>query len=354
MGGSHLPRGGTEAAPTQSVGDVRRPRSRGPRSWGPSTRWPRKQGSMVDRLQSSTLPNEAATLADWTFDAEQSRGELVRMIVLHELLFSLVEYDGFIRYSASLNPLFKLVCRNTIKLDCMEVYKNHRSVLRDTFKICNSRVSLTADTWTSKGNTGYMCITGHYIDDNWNVQKKIIRFCFIKTPHDAANMFSVMLKSLRYYGIEDKLFSITLDNAQANTSMVDLLMEHLFTRQLLNSGVDLFHVRCAAHVLNLIVKDGLQSVDGVLDNVRESVKYIRGSQSRKEKFEEIIAEKGISCKKRPSLDIPTRWNSTYLMLKSALPLSEAFLEFAKQDLNYKYSPSPEDWERSEIVCNLLK
>jgi hypothetical protein len=89
---------------------------------------------MVEKLQSTTLPTEVTTLADWRFDAQRTRGELVRMIVLHELPFSLVEYDGFIRYSASLNPLFKMVCRTTIKMDSIEVYKNHRLVLRDMFK----------------------------------------------------------------------------------------------------------------------------------------------------------------------------------------------------------------------------
>ncbi|CAL5077025.1 unnamed protein product [Urochloa decumbens] len=311
-----------------------------------------KVHNMIENLQ-STGPTEAAALADWRFDAQRTRGELVRMIVLHELPFSFVEYDGFIRYSASLNPVFKLVGRTTIKMDCMEVFKNHRLALRDMLKDCNSRVSLTADAWTSKGNIGYFCITCHYIDDKWKVQKKIIRFCYIKTPHDASNLYNVMLKSIRYYNIEDKLFSVTLDNAAANTTMVNSLCEHLFTRQLLPS-VDLFHVRCAAHVLNLIVKDGLQTLEGVIDNVRESVKYVKASQSRKEKFEEIIAELGISCKKRPSLDVPTRWNSTYLMLKSALPLRVAFHELKKQDLNYNNCPLPIEWDKAKVVCKLLK
>ena len=135
--------------------------------------------------------------------------------------------------------------------------------------------------------------------------------------------------------------------------MMDSLQEYLFTQQMLVNG-ELFHVRCAAHVLNLIVKDGLQVVEGVIDNVRESVKYLKGSQSRKEKFEEIIAEMGISSKKRPSLDVPTRWNSTYLMLKSALPLRTTFHVLGVQDLNYMYSPSSQEWERAEVVCDLLK
>ena len=52
-------------------------------------------------------------------------------------------------------------------------------------------------------------------------------------------------------------------------------------------------MRCATHVINLIVKDGLQEIDGVIENIRESVKYIRGSPN--EKFEEIIGELGINC-----------------------------------------------------------
>ena len=63
-------------------------------------------------------------------------------------------------------------------------------------------------------------------------------------------------------------------------------------------------MRCATHVINLIVKDGLQEIDGVIENIRESVKYIRGSPN--EKSEEIIGELGINCGRHPSLDVATR------------------------------------------------
>ena len=115
------------------------------------------------------------------------------------------------------------------------------------------RFSLTADLWTSNQNTGYMVITCHYIDEDWKVQKLIIKFSVVKTSHDGFNLYSVMLKVIRYYNIEGKLFSITLDNASANKSMMDLLQENLLVKSMLHCNVDLFHVRCAAHVLNLIV-----------------------------------------------------------------------------------------------------
>jgi hypothetical protein len=135
--------------------------------------------------------------------------------------------------------------------------------------------------------------------------------------------------------------------------MMDLLKENLLAKSMLHCNGDLFHVRCAAHVLNLIVKDGVQVIDEVIKDIRESVKYLKGSTSRKEKFEEIIGEVGIECGSRPTLDVPTRWNSTCDMLESALPFREAFYELGKQDPNYIYFPSSEEWQRAKVVCNLL-
>jgi hypothetical protein len=136
--------------------------------------------------------------------------------------------------------------------------------------------------------------------------------------------------------------------------MMDFLQGHLVKMHMLHSSGDIFHVRCAAHVINLIVKDGLQQIDGVIENIRDSVKYIKGSPSRNEKFEEIIADLGINCGSRPSLDVATRWNSTCDMLLSALPFKDAFQELGHLDPNYIYSPSTVEWQRAAVVCNLLQ
>jgi len=56
-----------------------------------------------------------------------------------------------------------------------------------------------------------------------------------------------------------------------------------------------------------------------LDQIRNNIKYIRGSKTRMVKFKQCLDkfdDVEYSC--GLSLDVPTRWISTYLMMKGAL------------------------------------
>jgi hypothetical protein len=92
----------------------------------------------------------------------------------------------------------------------------------------------------------------------------------------------------------------------------------------------------------------------VVDNIRESVKYIRSSQFRKEQFAKMVAKVGIKCKHQPSLDVSTRWNSTFQMLESTLPFRKVFETLEEQEPNYTFGPSDEEWKMVEEICQLLK
>ena len=100
---------------------------------------------------------------------------------------------------------------------------------------------------------------------------------------------------------------------------------NLLVKSMLHCNGNLFHIRCADHVLNLIVKNCLEVIDGVINNIRESVKYIKGFTSTKEKFKEVIVVIGIYRGSRPTLNVPTHWNTTCDMLESALHLEKLFM-----------------------------
>ena len=79
-----------------------------------------------------------------------------------------------------------------------------------------------------------------------------------------------------------------------------------------------------------------------LDQIRNSIKYVRGSKSRMMKFKQCLERfSDIDASFGLCLDVPTRWNSTYLMIKSALKYQRVFGSLHLVDESYKYFPSEE-------------
>ena len=159
-------------------------------------------------------------------------------------------------------------------------------------------------------------------------------------PHSGLALSEKMHNLLCELGLETKVFSITLDNASSNDVSVDMLKTQLNLKDLLVCNGDHFHMRCCGHILNLIVQEGLKQIDPSILKIRESVKYVKGSQVQKRKFLECVSlVSNGGRKKQLCQDVSTRRISTYLMLKSALYYRRAFQHIELSDSNYKTCPS---------------
>lgn len=93
---------------------------------------------------------------------------------------------------------------------------------------------------------------------------------------------------------------------------------------LIDLNADL-QVRCLAHIIHLVTTAGLKVMDGAIQTLRENIKTIRFSSVKKTELLQYYKDKGQSIQCLPKLDVPTRWNSTFEMLKSALLLKEVSL-----------------------------
>ena len=100
--------------------------------------------------------------------------------------------------------------------------------------------------------------------------------------------------------------------------MQQMLCSQLDQQDALICHGQFFHIRCCAHILNLVVQQGLKVIRERLVKVRNCVKYVEGSEARKIKFRECVVQARLTYSKALWLDVPTRWNSTYLMLERFL------------------------------------
>ena len=70
---------------------------------------------------------------------------------------------------------------------------------------------------------GFLCITAHYIDSEWMLNKRIISFKTINTPNNGTNISTLINDEIIDLGIHDKIFTITLDNASNNNVTIQIL-----------------------------------------------------------------------------------------------------------------------------------
>ena len=101
-------------------------------------------------------------------------------------------------------------------------------------------------------------------------------------------------------------------------------------------------MRCYAHIFNSIVQDGLKDLNESIVKVRNVVRYVKSSPNRFEKFKACVEKEKIQSKSLLCLDVSTRWNSTYLMLESALKFVATFERMEEDDgyfLRYFEDPS---------------
>jgi len=104
----------------------------------------------------------------------------------------------------------------TVRADCLILYEEDKLQLHQKITKLKSHVSLTADLWSSNQNLGYLGVTAHYIDEEFELHKKIIAFKQISFPHNSFVVQDGITACLMEWDLVDRVFTVTLDNASMN------------------------------------------------------------------------------------------------------------------------------------------
>ncbi|KAM1010700.1 hypothetical protein ACFX2C_046151 [Malus domestica] len=306
------------------------------------------------RFEQEQTKDDIINYGSNNFDQRRSRFDLARMIILHGYPLDMVEDVGFKVFVKNLQPLFELVTSERVEADCMEIYVKEKQKVNDVLDKFPGRISLSADMWASLDGAQYLCLTAHYIDDSWQLNKKILNFIVADSSDTEDKHSEIIMTSLIEWDVDRKLSSMTFDSYSTNDNIVIRIRDRLSQNKLLYCNGRLFDVCCAANVLYMMFQDALEALCEITDKIRGSIRYVKSSQASQAKFDEIAQQVGGQSRRFLCLDNQMQWNSTYVMLEIALEYRDAFYLLHANDIVYTMCPSDIEWDRVSVITSYLK
>jgi len=201
-----------------------------------------------------------------------------------------------------MQPRFDVPSHLTIWRDCLKIYVDEKEKLKKAFN--DQRLCLTTDIWTSIQNINYMCLTAYWINEGWNLNKRILNF-YQFSNHKGETIGQAIESCLLEWGI-DNILTVTVDNASSNNLTIKYLkrVTSNWTTNILSH--DFMHVRCCAHIINLIICARLKDIDDSVVKIRNAVRFVRSSPSKQLVFNQCADRLKIGSKKSVCLDVATR------------------------------------------------
>ncbi|CAK9147831.1 unnamed protein product [Ilex paraguariensis] len=237
---------------------------------------------------------------------------LIKWLILASLPLSTLEEKWLENSFKFLNPTVQIWPVGKFQAVLREVFRSMREDVRAILQQVSSKVSITLDFWTSYEQILYMSITCQWIDEHWSFQKVLLDICRVPFPCAAAEIYHTLVKVLKLYNIENKVFSCTHDDSPNATQACHTLKDDMDDQKV----GPFCYVPCAARTLNSIINDALRTTNPVISKIREFVLEMNASLEISQDFIQYTTAYQEGNWKFP-LDASARWSGSYQMLDIA-------------------------------------
>lgn len=224
---------------------------------------------------------------------------------------AVVEGAGFKRLLNYLEPGYRVPSAVHVVTCLQKRYSQVKSIVQRKLEEVNY-ISLTSDIWTSLSTQSYISSTAHFITDNWELHSCVLQTLYFPESH-TGELIADKLKEICVH------FSLPLEKVVAVVH--DLGSNMRASLRILNGESDWASVECAAHTLQLCVKEGLEipNIANLLSASRKLVGHFRHSSKATAALDQRQRQMNMPGK-RLVQDCPTRWNSSFYMLERLLEL----------------------------------
>ena len=127
------------------------------------------------------------------------------MIAVDLWRISVVERQGFNRVISFLTGgKYTMRARSTFTNRLKKKFEQSKESLKKTLKE-EQIISLTTDSWTSLKTDSYLTVTGHFIDNEWQFQQRVLKTEFLGDRHTEEIIAAHLKDIVEEYGIVAKV-----------------------------------------------------------------------------------------------------------------------------------------------------
>ncbi|XP_073979938.1 E3 SUMO-protein ligase ZBED1-like [Rhodnius prolixus] len=158
--------------------------------------------------------------------------------------------------------------------------------------------------------------------------------------HTANNLASHLQSTVQEWELTNKVTAVVTDNGANIVSAV--------------KQCNWRHISCFARSLNLVVHSGIAEIRVTTDKIKALVEYFKRSSHSLTKLHNTQTQMGFP-KLKLKQDVPTRWNSTFIMFDRVLKTKQPLIAtIALLNLQGEHNITIIDWEILESAVQLLQ
>ncbi|XP_051201148.1 zinc finger BED domain-containing protein RICESLEEPER 2 isoform X1 [Lolium perenne] len=289
----------------------------------------------------SMTPTEPSNLSALTrkLDQEACYQDLTRMIVMHGYPLSIVEHEEMKRFAKGLNPMFNMASSLDMEEYSTLLFQKEKSDLKEKIALSSQRISLSASVWFPHGaepTIKYLCLTAHFIDADWKLQRRIIKFgVFWSSPSNLERIIhykeacvleceigacNVIWEAIRDWNLDRKLFCLASVSEIRNDESISKLKDMLMQRNSLPIRGQLYNIACVDDVLNSVILQGQQMLYLVGDLLERFIQACVSSSLTRQQLLEVVSHVGLKCPHEDS----KWWHKIYFRLEVLLHYKKSF------------------------------
>ncbi|XP_051115785.1 zinc finger BED domain-containing protein DAYSLEEPER-like isoform X3 [Andrographis paniculata] len=274
------------------------------------------------------------------FNGDSCCHELAMMIIMHDYPLHMVEHLGFRDFALALQPQFNITSIAAVEEEIMRIYFREKQRVLDVLNEVSGCLNLIVDLWTSDQSSAYAVLTGHFVDENWKLQRRIMNVVTLHYPESDTAYCHAIAYCLNDWCSEGKLFAFALDRSFANETTREITRYILSLRSPFILSGQLLINSCYARLLKDLALEAIGRNKEVVEKVRYSVKFIKTSPGREQSFNNLKEQLQVPSTKDLVVDDLAKWNTTYQMLISASEFKEEAFKIHLELMNSVVSEDP--------------